>query len=167
MPNNEIRKVLHKRSGLLDGTNPKLPAANVMVEGEIAVNYHKGVETLSIKNSEGEIVAFQNEILLGSTPANGELSTAKLIIDEDAESAQAEIYTKAETDGRFSLLEVADEANKQAIEQKITCGESMDNSEEAFIFIDESETVVQSETVYTKKEVDDIIKRLKEENNLI
>ena len=42
----------------------KRPTADNLVEGEIAVNYLKGHETLSIKNSEGEIVGFisENEI---------------------------------------------------------------------------------------------------------
>lgn len=40
---------------------PKLPTPDKLVYGEIAVNYLKGHETLSIKNSEDEIVGFVNE----------------------------------------------------------------------------------------------------------
>lgn len=40
---------------------PKLPTKDNLIEGEIAVNYLKGHETLSIKNSEDEIVGFVNE----------------------------------------------------------------------------------------------------------
>lgn len=40
---------------------PKLPTPDKIVYGEIAVNYLKGHETLSIKNSEDEIVGFVNE----------------------------------------------------------------------------------------------------------
>lgn len=39
----------------------KRPTADKLVEGEIAVNYKKGHETLMIKNKEGEIVGFINE----------------------------------------------------------------------------------------------------------
>ena len=40
---------------------PKLPTKDKLIEGEIAVNYLKGHETLSIKNSENKIVGFVNE----------------------------------------------------------------------------------------------------------
>ena len=40
---------------------PKLPTKDNLIEGEIAVNYLKGHETLSIKNTENEIVGFVNE----------------------------------------------------------------------------------------------------------
>ena len=40
---------------------PKLPTKDNLIEGEIAVNYLKGHETLSIKNTEDEIVGFVNE----------------------------------------------------------------------------------------------------------
>ena len=39
----------------------KRPTADKLVEGEIAVNYLKGHETLTIKNTENEIVGFVNE----------------------------------------------------------------------------------------------------------
>ena len=39
----------------------KRPTADKLVEGEIAVNYLKGHETLTIKNTEDEIVGFVNE----------------------------------------------------------------------------------------------------------
>lgn len=39
----------------------KRPTADKLVEGEIAVNYLKGHETLMIKNTEDEIVGFVNE----------------------------------------------------------------------------------------------------------
>ena len=39
----------------------KRPTADQIIEGEIAVNYLKGHETLTIKNSENEIVGFVNE----------------------------------------------------------------------------------------------------------
>ena len=40
---------------------PKLPTEDNLIYGEIAVNYLKGHETLSIKNTEDEIVGFVNE----------------------------------------------------------------------------------------------------------
>ena len=50
-------KFLNKRSStVLDDGTPKLPTADQLEYGEIAINYGAGVETLSIKNSDGEIV---------------------------------------------------------------------------------------------------------------
>lgn len=56
------QKILLKRSSVVDESgNPKLPEANMIDYGEIAVNYASGVETLSIKNSNDEIVTFSSD----------------------------------------------------------------------------------------------------------
>ena len=41
-----------KSKVVLGDGSPKLPSAENIVEGEIAINYAKGIETLSIKNDE-------------------------------------------------------------------------------------------------------------------
>lgn len=54
-------KILLKRSNVVDSSgNPKLPDASSMDYGELAINYAAGCETLSIKNSNNEIVKFSN-----------------------------------------------------------------------------------------------------------
>lgn len=52
------KKILNKRSNVIndDGT-PKIPTADQLDYGEIAINYAKGAETISVKNSNDEIVA--------------------------------------------------------------------------------------------------------------
>lgn len=54
--------VSHKKSKLKnqDGS-PKLPLATDIVEGEIAINFGKDVETLSIKNESGNVVTFSSD----------------------------------------------------------------------------------------------------------
>lgn len=95
--------IQHKKSKEARGTGPKLPDVNVLKPGEIAINYHKGVETISIQNDADEIVAFQNEILVSENEFKGtELTTAKLVIDESVTGDSVEIYTKAEVDGNFA-----------------------------------------------------------------
>lgn len=47
-------KILHKRSGV----SGKTPTSSQMDYGEIAINYAKGSEMISIKNSANEIVSF-------------------------------------------------------------------------------------------------------------
>jgi hypothetical protein len=44
-------KILHKRSSILNEGNAKLPASSDLEYGEIAINYAKGHETISIKNN--------------------------------------------------------------------------------------------------------------------
>ena len=49
--------ILHKRSDeLLEDGTPKIPSADQLQQGEIAINYAAGVETLSTKNSTDEVV---------------------------------------------------------------------------------------------------------------
>ena len=45
------------RSNSVDGNGPKLPTSGQLDYGEIAVNYKKGYETLSLKNDNNEIVS--------------------------------------------------------------------------------------------------------------
>ena len=54
--------VQHVKSNVvLETGKPKLPLAGNLVEGEIAINYAKDVETISIKNSNGDIVTFSSD----------------------------------------------------------------------------------------------------------
>lgn len=57
-----VNFVSHKKSKQKnqDGS-PKLPVASALVEGEIAINFGKDVETLSIKNESGDVVTFSSD----------------------------------------------------------------------------------------------------------
>lgn len=56
-----IRHLQHIKSNVVIEEKPKLPTAEVLVEGEIAVNYADGYETISIKSSSGNIVTFSSD----------------------------------------------------------------------------------------------------------
>ena len=56
-----INYVSHKKSKVKNNGKPQLPSANSLVEGEIAINYAKDVETLSIKNESGTVVTFSSD----------------------------------------------------------------------------------------------------------
>lgn len=84
--------VSHKKSKLKnqDGS-PQLPSASALVEGEIAINFGKDVETLSIKNESGDVVTFSSdnyysEKKLGSafTGANSAVTVTD-VIEENKE----------------------------------------------------------------------------------
>lgn len=52
------RHITHLKSKVVESNAPKLITASDLYEGEIAVNYAKGYETLSIKNESGDVVTF-------------------------------------------------------------------------------------------------------------
>ena len=55
-----INYISHKKSNQVVNGLPKLPTADQLKEGEIAINYANGYETLSIKNSDNEITTFSS-----------------------------------------------------------------------------------------------------------
>ena len=54
------RHIDHIKSKVIENGAPKLPTASDLHFGEIAVNYAKGYETLSIKNDSGDVVTFKS-----------------------------------------------------------------------------------------------------------
>ena len=124
--------VSHKKSKLKENGGPKLPLASDLVEGEIAINFGKDVETLSIKNESGDVVTFSSdnyytEKKLGSgfTGENSGVTVTEAIenseevsissgvtpsgtgieiwIDESVDPAEADVYTKEQTDSLLNL----------------------------------------------------------------
>lgn len=56
-----IQHLQHIKSHVTENGQPKLPTASVLVEGELAVNYAEGYETISLKNDNNEIVRFSSD----------------------------------------------------------------------------------------------------------
>jgi len=56
-----IKSISHKKSSIVENGGPKLPTAAQLELGELAINFADGYETLSIKNSNNEIVTFTND----------------------------------------------------------------------------------------------------------
>lgn len=56
--------VVHKKSNVVSGGVPKLPFANTLQYGEIAINYGAGGETLSIRNSNDQIATFPSRTVI-------------------------------------------------------------------------------------------------------
>ena len=101
------RTVLNKRSNVVLGDgSPKIPTPDQLKYGEIAINYNAGKETISFKNSNNEVVAFGDEVVIGSSePLPG--SHAEIFIDESIDPVGVEIYTKSEVDDKFLTKSVA------------------------------------------------------------
>lgn len=65
MAENIKRHVTHIKSKVVENSDAKLPTASQIEEGEIAINYAKGYETISIKNESGTVVTFSNDLIIG------------------------------------------------------------------------------------------------------
>ena len=71
-----VNKIIHKHSSVITDGQPKIPTENQLEYGELAINYGKGVETISFKNTNNEIVEiktknyFDEKILLNSKDIN-------------------------------------------------------------------------------------------------
>ncbi len=57
-------KILHKKSNTVTNGVPSLPSPSILDYGEIAINYHAGNETISIKNDAGNIATFKSSAQL-------------------------------------------------------------------------------------------------------
>lgn len=88
-------KILHKRSAELINGKPKLPSSADLEYGELAVNYAKGQETITLKNNDDEVVEFKSKNYIDST-----------------------YYTKTETNTMLSGY-VSEDVVKQMIKEAI------------------------------------------------
>ena len=106
--------VIHIHSKQVIDSKPKLPTASVLAEGEIAVNYAKDVETLSIKNESGTVVTFSSdnyytEQKLGSgfTGANSAKTVTDVINDLDERKLDVSAYTPTDLSNYYKKSETS------------------------------------------------------------
>lgn len=57
----QMAKILHKRSKTVTNATPTLPTKDELEHGELAINYADGYETITIKNSNDDIVSFKSQ----------------------------------------------------------------------------------------------------------
>jgi len=97
----EKRHVQHLRSKVVEQNGqPKLPSVDSLLYGELAINYHKGTETVSLKNDNDELVLFHDEVEISSgTP---KINT-EIWIDL-GDSAVTEVYTKEQIDSQMGSV---------------------------------------------------------------
>ena len=165
MANN--KKVLLKRSNVVENGSPKLPTAGQMEYGELAMNYADGYETLSFKNSNNEVVKFEStekmksyvdtkisdaisstpeEVYVGTTTPTG-TNKPDIFVDLSVDPVTTEIYSKEQVDEKFdSTVSLNTTSNGTSILIDENAGDSIE--------------------VYTRAQVDAIIAQLKADNNL-
>jgi hypothetical protein len=57
----KMPKILHLRSNAEDNNGPALPSVDSLAEGEIAINYHAGMETIAFKNDDSGLTVFKSD----------------------------------------------------------------------------------------------------------
>lgn len=109
------------RSDELTSENqPKLPQSENILHGEIAINYKAGVETLSIKNSDDEIV---------SMPINGMLQdVASALAKHESRNDNPHSVTKEQV-GLGNVDNTADIDKPISVLQQEALDEKLNNAE--------------------------------------
>ena len=139
-----IEHLQHIKSNVVIEGKPKLPTAEVLVEGELAVNYAEGYETISLRNSSSDITTFSSDDYytkkkLGSGfTGDNSANTVTSVIEENEEVVAyalndlnsrkldasaytptdlSNYYTKSETSGATELAIAFDnKADKTAVD---------------------------------------------------
>lgn len=76
-------KIIHKHSSVITDGKAKLPTADQLTYGELAINYAKDGETISLKNSNNEIVEIKPFKYVEDIILKNELVTAHALTDLD------------------------------------------------------------------------------------
>ena len=100
MANRHVQLV---RSKVVVDSKPKLPQASALLEGELAVNYAKGYETISMKNVSGEVVTFTNDAYW-----EGVISGVNTTIESGMSVIEAAISGKADQSEVSSISATVD-----------------------------------------------------------
>lgn len=109
--------IIHKNSSALVDNNPKLPTSGQLEYGEIAINYAKDKETISLKNSNNEIVTFTSDKKLDNYVTVSDFDKNELIVSaalNNLEESKADkddltdlinnVYTKEEIDNDHLVI---------------------------------------------------------------
>lgn len=133
-----INHLQHVKSSVVENGLPKLPAPNVLVEGELAVNYATDKETISLKNSSGIVVTFSSdnyysEKKLGSgfTGENSAVTVTQAINDSERVVAAAltDLDERKLDASAYTPTDLSEYATKQWVdEERLGSGFTGENS---------------------------------------
>ena len=123
--------IIHKNSSALVDNNPKLPTSGQLEYGEIAINYAKDKETISLKNSNNEIVTFTSDKKLDNYVTVSGFDEAI----ENLETQFSNFYTKQKID-----------------DDSLVVASALNDLEESKADKDDLTNLINN--VYTKEEID-------------
>jgi len=75
------KHLIHTHSNEIAEDMPKLPSNTRIKYGELAVNYAKGYETISLKNDNDEIITFSNDNIIKKMIEDNERVISSALID--------------------------------------------------------------------------------------
>ena len=130
--------IVHKNSSALVDNNPKLPTSGQLEYGEIAINYAKDKETISLKNSNNEIVTFTSDKKLDNYVTVSGFDEAI----ENLETQFSNFYTKQEIDDDSLVVASALNDLEEKKLDKLDFNEMLEGLE------------TQLSDFYTKEEID-------------
>lgn len=125
MANLKIGSLQHKRSLVVNDENgiktPKLPAPEKLVYGEIAINYAKDYETLSIKNDANNVVTFSSDSIIDKKLDDIKKDLASVVSVKLGADTPSENFLnfEDESDGTKVLAVRSIDANATKLKNKI------------------------------------------------
>lgn len=126
MANLKIGSLQHKRSSVVNDKNgiktPKLPTKEQLEFGEIAINYAKDYETLSIKNSSGDVVTFSSDSIIDKKIDDIRDDLASVVsveLGEDTEDNENFLKSEEESGDTKVLAVRSIDANATKLKNKI------------------------------------------------
>ena len=126
MANLKIGSLQHKRSSVVNDENgiktPKLPTKEQLEFGEIAINYAKDYETLSIKNSSGDVVTFSSDSIIDKKIDDIRDNLASVVsvkLGEDTLESENFLNFEEESGGTKALAVRSIDANATKLKNKI------------------------------------------------
>lgn len=154
--------IIHKNSSALVDNNPKLPTSGQLEYGEIAVNYAKDKETISLKNSNNEIVTFTSDKKLDNYVTVSDFDEAMQVASAALNDLEATKLEKSDFDKAMENLETqfSNFYTKQEIDDDslVVASALNDLEEKKLDKLDFNEMLEGLETqlsdFYTKEEID-------------
>ena len=143
-----MNKIIHKHSSVItENGKAKLPTADQLDFGELAVNFAAGVETISLENKEHKIVEFKPSYYTRRLIALNAISTATAL------NGLNDRVSVVEEEGISNIIANSiDEINKdvQTLSQKIndTYNKISNQFETIFLDIDSNALVVKTLVAY-------------------
>ena len=147
--------IIHKNSSALVDDNPKLPTSGQLEYGEIAVNYAKDKETISLKNSNNEIVTFSSDKKLDNYVTVSDFEEAMQVASAALNDLEATKLEKSVFDEALENLYTKEEADDDSL---VVASALNDLEEKKLDKLDFDEMLESLETqlsdFYTKEEID-------------
>lgn len=149
-------KIIHKRSSVVTDGVAKLPKSSELEYGELAINFGSGAETISLKNSNDEIVEFKSNNYYEAVIKENEFITATALTDLDDRTTALENFIQSDD---FITKEDLDNKVDNDVFTTYT-GSTATNTEDLTNRLATLESVVEDNEFVTAGSLSDLNKRI-------